>query len=67
MTAYRAPTKAIAAEYDVPYSISTRSSRSRRGLPRPSHLRPEGRVVWQAELAHQLAALYDDGTLRTEL
>jgi hypothetical protein len=68
MAAYQAPTKAIAAQYGVPYlDFNEELAIPSEDFLDLSHLRPEGRVVWQAELAHQLAALYDDGTLRTEL
>ena len=68
MAAYQAPTRAIAAEYGVPYlDFNEELAIPSEDFLDLSHLRPEGRVVWQAELARQLAALYDDGTLRTEL
>jgi hypothetical protein len=68
MADYQAPTKAIAAEYGVPYlDFNEQLAIPSEDFLDLSHLRPEGRVVWQAELARQLAALYDDGTLRTEL
>jgi hypothetical protein len=66
--AYQAPTTAIAEQYDVPYLDFNEEV----AIPSElfldlSHLRPAGRAIWQAELAAQLAALYADGTLRTEL
>ena len=67
MGAYQAPTREIAAKYDVPYL----DFNAQLGIPSEdfldlSHLRPEGRAVWQAELARQLTRLYADGTLKTE-
>ena len=69
MAAYKAPTDGHRRR-----STTCRTSTSTRSSHIPSedfldlsHLRPRGRAVWQAELARQLAALYDDGTLRTEL
>jgi hypothetical protein len=68
MAAYKAPTEAIAGRYDVPYlDFNEQLAIPSEDFLDLSHLRPEGRAVWQAELARQLAALYDDGTLRTEL
>lgn len=68
ITAYRAPTRAIAEKYDVPYLDFNQEV----AIPSElfldlSHLRPAGRAIWQTELASQLAALYADGALRTEL
>jgi hypothetical protein len=68
MAAYQAPTRAIAEEYDVPYlDFNDEVDIPSRDFLDLSHLRPAGRAVWQSELARQLAGLYDDGTLRTEL
>jgi hypothetical protein len=68
MAAYKAPTRAIAAKYDVPYlDFNEQLALPSEDFLDLSHLRPDGRAVWQAELARQLAALYEDGTLRTEL
>jgi hypothetical protein len=68
MAAYKAPTTAIAEKYDVPYlDFNAELAIPSEDFLDLSHLRPEGRAVWQAELARRLAALYDDGTLRTEL
>jgi hypothetical protein len=66
--AYQAPTRAIAEAYDVPYLDFNQEV----AIPSDlfldlSHLRPAGRAIWQTELASQLAALYADGTLRTDL
>ena len=67
MAAYRAPTRAIAEKYGVPYlDFNDQVDIPSEDFLDLSHLRPEGRAVWQAELARQLAALYNDGTLRTE-
>ena len=68
MAAYQAPTRAIAEKYDVPYL----DFNDELAIPSAyfldlSHLRPEGRAIWQSELARQLAALYQDGTLRETL
>jgi hypothetical protein len=66
--AYQAPTRAIAAEYDVPYlDFNEELAIPSEDFLDLSHLRPEGRAVWQAELARRLAALYEDGTLRKAL
>ena len=55
-------------KYDVPYlDFNEELAIPSEDFLDLSHLRPEGRAIWQAELARQLAALYDDGTLRTEL
>ena len=68
MAAYRAPTAAIAHRYDVPYlDFNDRVAIPSDDFLDLSHLRPEGRVIWQAELARELARLYDDGTLRETL
>jgi hypothetical protein len=68
IAAYQAPTMAIAGRYDVPYLDFNEEV----AIPSDlfldlSHLRPAGRLVWQDRLAAELAALYADGTLRTEL
>lgn len=68
MATYRAATRAIAEKHDVPYVDFNEEA----GIPSDlfldlSHLRPEGRAIWQSELARRLTALYADGTLRTEL
>jgi hypothetical protein len=66
IAAYRAPTRAIAEKYDVPYlDFNAEVHIPSEDFLDLSHLRPEGRAIWQAELARQLARLYDDGTLRT--
>ena len=68
MAAYQAPTRAIAEKYDVPYlDFNDELDIPSGDFLDLSHLRPAGRAVWQAELARQLARLYDDGALRTEL
>ena len=67
-TAYRTPTREIAAEYGVPYlDFNERVDIPSEDFLDLSHLLPDGRAVWQAELARQLARLYDDGTLREAL
>jgi hypothetical protein len=68
IAAYQAHTRAIAERHDVPYL----DFNDEVGIPSEyfldlSHLRPAGRAIWQSELARQLAGLYADGTLRTEL
>jgi hypothetical protein len=66
MAAYREPTKAIADKYGVPYlDFNAQLDIPSRDFLDLSHLRPAGRAIWQAELARRLAALYNDGTLRT--
>jgi hypothetical protein len=68
MAAYKAPTKAIAEKYDVPYlDFNDEVDIPSKDFLDLSHLRPAGRAIWQAELARRLAGLYDDGTLRVEL
>ena len=68
MAAYKAPTTAIAEKYDVPYlDFNAELAIPSEDFLDLSHLRPEGRAIWQAELARRLALLYDDGTLRTTL
>lgn len=68
MAAYRAPTMAIAAKYDVPYlDFNDEVDIPSEYFLDLSHLRPEGRAIWQSELARRLAALYQDGTLRETL
>ena len=68
LAAYQAPTRAIAEKYDVPYlDFNEEVAIPSEYFLDLSHLRPEGRAIWQTELARQLAALYADGTLRTEL
>jgi hypothetical protein len=68
MAAYQAPTKAIAEKYGVPYlDFNEQLAIPSEDFLDLSHLRPAGRAIWQAELARQLTALYNDGTLRTEL
>jgi hypothetical protein len=67
MAAYQRPTRAIAEKYDVPYlDFNAQIDIPSEDFLDLSHLRPAGRAIWQAELARQLARLYDDGTLRTE-
>ena len=68
IAAYQAPTREIAQKYDVPYLDFNDEA----AIPSDlfldlSHLRPAGRAIWQAELAEKVAALYADGSLRTEL
>jgi len=68
IAAYQAPTREIAEKHDVPYlDFNEELDIPSEYFLDLSHLRPEGRAIWQSELARQLAALYDDGTLRTEL
>ncbi len=68
MAAYRVRTTAIAETHDVPYlDFNDEVDIPSEDFLDLSHLRPAGRAVWQAELAARLAALYADGTLRTEL
>ncbi len=68
MAAYKAPTTAIAEKYDVPYlDFNDEVDIPSKDFLDLSHLRPAGRAIWQAELARQLAGLYNDGTLRTQL
>ena len=68
MAAYQAPTRAIAEKYDVPYlDFNDEVAIPSAYFLDLSHLRPEGRAIWQSELARQLAALYQDGTLRETL
>ncbi|NLE21775.1 MAG: hypothetical protein GX624_03180 [Actinobacteria bacterium] len=68
MAAYRARTAAIAERYGVPYlDFNDEVDIPSEDFLDLSHLRPAGRAAWQAELARRLAALYADGTLRTEL
>jgi len=68
MAAYKAPTAAIAEKYDVPYlDFNDEVDIPSEYFLDLSHLRPEGRALWQSELARQLAALYQDGTLREAL
>ena len=67
MATYQASTRAIADKYDVPYlDFNAQLDIPSRDFLDLSHLRPAGRAIWQAELARRLAALYNDGTLRTE-
>jgi hypothetical protein len=68
MTAYQASTRTIAEKYDVPYlDFNDQVEIPSEDFLDLSHLRPAGRAIWQAELARQLAQLYNDGTLRTTL
>jgi len=68
MTAYRTPTQAIAEKYDVPYlDFNEEVDIPSEYFLDLSHLRPEGRAIWQSELARRLAALYRDGKLRETL
>jgi hypothetical protein len=68
MTAAQGRSRAIAAKYDVPYlDFNDELDIPSEYFLDLSHLRPAGRAIWQSELARQLAGLYDDGTLRTEL
>jgi hypothetical protein len=65
MAAYRAPTRTIADKYDIPYlDFNDEVDIPSEYFLDLSHLRPEGRAIWQSELARQLAGLYQDGTLR---
>lgn len=68
LAAYRVPTQAIAERYDVPYlDFNDEVAIPSEDFLDLSHLRPAGRVVWQAELARRLAGMYRDGTLRETL
>ena len=65
MAAAQASSKAIAARYGVPYlDFNDQVDIPSSDFLDLSHLRPAGRAIWQAELARQLARLYDAGTLR---
>ncbi len=64
MVKYVPPTKAIAARYDAPYlDFNARADIPSEDFLDLSHLLPAGRVVWEAELARELARLYDEGAL----
>ena len=68
IVAYQAHTLEIAEKYDVPYlDFNEEIAIPSEYFLDLSHLRPAGRAIWQSELARQLAGLYGDGTLRTEL
>jgi len=68
MTAYRVPTKAIADKYGVPYlDFNARAAIPTEDFLDLSHVLPAGRVIWERELAAELARMYDDGTLRETL
>jgi len=68
VAAYQGPTRAIADKYDVPYlDFNDELAIPSEDFLDLSHLRPKGRAIWQAELARRLTALYEDGTLRTQL
>jgi len=65
LAAYRAPTREIAERHGVPYlDFNDRLAIPSAAFLDLSHLRPDGRAAWQAELARQLARLYRDGALR---
>jgi hypothetical protein len=67
MVKYQRPARAIAARYGVPYlDFNARLDIPSRNFLDLSHLMPAGRVVWQAELARELARLYDKGALPVE-
>jgi len=67
MVRYVQPTQAIAARYNVPYlDFNARADIPSEDFLDLSHLLPAGRVVWQAELARELARLYDEGALPVE-
>ena len=67
-TAYQVPTQKIADEYGVPYlDFNARVDIPSADFLDLSHLRPAGRVVWERELAAELARMYNDGTLRETL
>jgi hypothetical protein len=64
MTRYRVPTLAIADKYRVPYlDFNERADIPSEYFLDLSHLLPAGRVIWQAELAGELARLHDGGVL----
>jgi hypothetical protein len=59
---YQGPVRALAAEYDAPYvDFNDKVDIPNEYFHDLSHLVEPGRVIWQSELARQLAALYLDG------
>ena len=61
---YQGPVRALAAEYHAPYLDFNDEVAIPNGYFHDlSHLAEPGRVIWQAELARRLAALYDDDAL----
>ena len=68
MAAYRVPTRAIADKYGVPYlDFNARAAIPNEDFLDLSHVLPAGRVIWERELAAELARMYNDGTLRETL
>jgi hypothetical protein len=64
---YTRPTRAIAERYDVPYlDFNARVAIPSSDFVDLSHLMQAGREVWEAELARELARLYDEGALPVE-
>jgi hypothetical protein len=58
------PTQAIAERYDVPYlDFNARVDIPSEDFVDLSHLMSAGREVGEAELARELARLYDEGVL----
>jgi hypothetical protein len=67
MVRYVQPTKALAERYGVPYlDFNARADIPSEDFLDLSHLLPAGRAVWEAELARELARLYDEGALPVE-
>ena len=67
MAKYVRPTKALAERYHVPYlDFNARVDIPSEDFLDLSHLMPAGRVVWEAELARELARLYNEGALPVE-
>ena len=67
MIKYVQPTQALAERYHVPYlDFNARVDIPSKEFLDLSHLMPAGRVVWEAELARELALLYNEGVLPVE-
>ncbi|HET6496959.1 MAG TPA: SGNH/GDSL hydrolase family protein [Thermoleophilia bacterium] len=65
---YQRPVRALAKRYGAPYiDFNDQLDLPDADFYDLSHLVEPGRVVWQAELARELARLYHDGTLRETL
>ena len=61
---YRAPVRALAAKYDIPYiDFNDQLGLTAKDFYDFSHLRPSGRNIWEAKLAHELVGLYRSGAI----
>ena len=62
---YRAPVRALAAKYGIPYiDFNDQLGLTAKNFYDFSHLRPSGRNIWQAKLSRVIVRLYRSGAIR---